>query len=139
MNRDKLETLKSKIDEIIQPNGYEIIEIEWVTAKDRFLKLYIDFADQPAKKEEIIKIEDCVSVNSSLEEQEFLESIKGSYQLEVCSPGLERPIRYLKDFDRWIGHSAKLQLKESQEQTRKIQGTIHQVEHNEQKLSLIHI
>ncbi len=134
MNREKLETLKRQIDELINPDGYELIELEWVSAKDRHLKLYIDFFDQPNKSQEVIKIDDCVLVNKTLEGQDFLEAIPGSYQLEVCSPGLERPIRYLKDFTRWVGHPTKIQLRESQNQKRKVEGVIIQVDHATQEV-----
>ena len=44
---------------------------------------------------------------------EFLDAedpIEGEYNLEVSSPGIDRPLTRLSDFARWAGHEAKLEL-----------------------------
>jgi hypothetical protein len=39
------------------------------------------------------------------------DPIQGSYTLEVSSPGIDRPLVRLEDFERWAGHLAKVELK----------------------------
>jgi ribosome maturation factor RimP len=39
------------------------------------------------------------------------DPIPGSYTLEVSSPGIDRPLVRLEDFERWAGHLAKVELK----------------------------
>ena len=44
---------------------------------------------------------------------EFLDAenpIEGDYELEVSSPGIDRPLTRLMDFSRWAGHEAKIEL-----------------------------
>ena len=44
---------------------------------------------------------------------DFLEAedpIEGDYELEVSSPGIDRPLTRLTDFARWAGHEAKIEL-----------------------------
>ena len=44
---------------------------------------------------------------------DFIEAedpIEGDYELEVSSPGIDRPLTRLMDFSRWAGHEAKIEL-----------------------------
>ena len=58
-------------------------------------------------------LDDCTEVSRTLSAQLDVEDpIPGNYDLEVSSPGLERPLRYLEDFVRFKGEIVKLRTQE---------------------------
>ena len=96
---------------LIAPLGYEVIYLEAQTHRQKVLRIYIDHLVPGAKKG--IGIEDCARVSRALDEPlELLPEVeavfKGSYELEVSSPGVDRPLRRLKDFERFSGQEARI-------------------------------
>ena len=58
-----------------------------------------------------MNVEDCAALSRAL--LDFIEKenpIEGEYELEVSSPGIDRPLTRPQDFSRWSGHEAKLEL-----------------------------
>jgi ribosome maturation factor RimP len=56
-------------------------------------------------------VEGCASLSHAL--LDFIETqdpIEGEYEIEVSSPGIDRPLTRLMDFARWAGHEAKIEL-----------------------------
>lgn len=90
---------------IIEENNFELVDVEYVReGGNYFLRVYID-------KEGGITIDDCEVVSRSLsellDEDDF---IPDAYILEVSSPGLGRPLKKEKDFDRNIGKEVEVKL-----------------------------
>ena len=90
---------------IIEENNFELVDVEYVReGGNYFLRVYID-------KEGGITIDDCEVVSRSLsdllDEDDF---IPDAYILEVSSPGLGRPLKKEKDFDRSIGKEVEVKL-----------------------------
>ena len=88
----KLTSLETKIKEVLEPVindlGFKVYDIIYEKeAQDYYLRVFID-------KDEVISSDDCALVSQTidpiLDEKDF---IKGSYLLEVSSPGLERRLR----------------------------------------------
>jgi ribosome maturation factor RimP len=56
-------------------------------------------------------IEDCETVSRALSPLlDVADPIEGSYRLEVSSPGIDRPLVRLSDFDRYAGHAAQVEM-----------------------------
>ena len=93
----KVETIcKEKICPIIEELGYEVIEVEYAKKVDGMnLSFYIDGPNG-------ILIEDCEKVHRAIEDilDEVNPTDDASYILNVCSPGINRPIKNQKDFER---------------------------------------
>jgi ribosome maturation factor RimP len=92
--------------------GYELVEVEFVLEHGRWiLRLFIDHAPASEKNEGApgITLEDCETVSSAvnplLDAADFIE---GSYYLEVSSPGIDRPVRRPRDFERFEGEPIRL-------------------------------
>ena len=88
---------------IVDSHSFEIVDVEYVKeGQDWYLRCYID-------KEGGININDCELVSRELEkvldEQDFL---KDAYILEVSSPGLTRPLKKERDFERNIGKPVEI-------------------------------
>ena len=103
----KREEYEKKTEEYILPIldefGFELYDIEYVKeGSTYYLRAYID-------KPGGITINDCVYVsrrmNEILDKEDY---IKEAYTFEVSSPGLDRPIKKDKDYDRNIGNQVEL-------------------------------
>ena len=97
---------KAKIEEIIagitgpiiEENGMELVDIEFVKeGQEWFLRIFID-------KETGITLDDCELISRSVEKiLDDQDPINQVYHLEVSSPGLERPLKKTRDFQRFQG------------------------------------
>ena len=90
---------------IVEAHGCSLWDVEYVReGSDYILRLYID-------KEGGVDISDCEAVSRAvdpiLDEQ---DRIPGSYQFEVCSAGLERPLKRPGDFIRFLGSPVTVKL-----------------------------
>jgi ribosome maturation factor RimP len=125
----------SKIEEIAerlaQPAGIEVVEVELKGGgKNQFLRVSID-------KPEGVTHTDCEAISHQLEE--ILDSedlIAAHYTLEVSSPGVERKLLKLKDFERFQGKKAKVVLREPIEKQKSLEGTLAGVEDGQIALQL---
>ena len=98
------------ISPMLLPLGYELVSVEVHTHGTRALRLFIDHA---GKSEQTIGIEDCVKVTREISEKldqiEIINSLfPNHYELEVSSPGLDRPLRRTKDFERFSGKKIRI-------------------------------
>ena len=116
-----------KIEEIaervVSPLGIEVVEIELKGGgKNQFLRVSID-------KPEGVTHQDCETVSRQLGEQlDADDLITAQYTLEVSSPGVERKLFKIKDFERFQGHKAKVVLREPLENVKTLEGKISGVE-----------
>jgi ribosome maturation factor RimP len=99
------EGLRALIEPTIVGLGYDLIGIDMRSASgDGFLRLYIDHPNG-------INLGDCESVSrhvgAVLDVEDYMS---GPYRLEVSSPGLDRPLFRLTDFERFVGKPAQVRL-----------------------------
>ena len=90
---------------IVESKGFELVDVEYVKeAGTWYLRGYID-------KPGGITVNDCEDVSRAfsdiLDEQDFIED---SYILEVSSPGLGRPLKKERDFERSLGEEVEIRL-----------------------------
>ena len=110
-----------KIEEIAgrvaEPLGIEVVEIELKGGgKNQFLRVSID-------KPEGVTHADCETVSRRLGEAlDADDLITAHYTLEVSSPGVERKLYKLKDFERFQGKKAKVVLREPIENVKTLEG-----------------
>ena len=117
MNEIK-KSLEETLREHIENNGYELIEIDQHSLRKgiKFV-LYIDHKNG-------IGLDDCVTVSkvSEMIIDEFIDP--ESYELEVSSPGLDRKLTKKEDFDRFIGKTIKIKLKEKLNDRKNFKGLL---------------
>lgn len=94
--------------------GYELVDLER-TARG-LLRVYIDKADG-------ISVEDCANVSNHLSRLFAVEGIDFE-RLEVSSPGLDRPLKSIEDFQRFVGRSAKVKLNATIDGRKRFEGVI---------------
>ena len=119
-----LQKMEAKLEPILDDLGYELVERELVGgAGSALLRLYIGHAGEPLDLP--ITIEDCEKVSRAVSPILDVEGwISGHYTLEVSSPGLDRPLRRLKDFERFKGNRISLKTKRPLEGRSHFVGTL---------------
>jgi len=117
MPRESAE-LRALLEPAVTALGFELVGVEFIRAKQAVLRVYID-------SEQGITVDDCKAVSHQVSGILDVEDpIRGQYTLEVSSPGLDRPLYQMKDFERFAGHEIAMQLTAAVNGRRKFQGTL---------------
>ncbi|WP_026958551.1 MULTISPECIES: ribosome maturation factor RimP [Aliagarivorans] len=120
-------SLEQRLTDMLRPaveaTGFELWGIEYVSAgKHSIVRVYIDH-------ENGITVDDCAEVSRQVSAVLDVEDpISTEYNLEVSSPGLERPLFTAEQFALCVGEVAFLQTRMAVENRRKWQGVIVAVE-----------
>ncbi len=115
----KNEQVSELLAPCVQALGYELVGVEFhPNSVNALVRVYIDKADG-------INLDDCMAVNEQVSGVLDVEDpIPNKYTLEVSSPGLDRPLFNLRDFQRFIGKPAKIRLSRPIERQRNFKGNI---------------
>ena len=106
--------------------GFELLGVELIkNGHISLLRVYID-------KFEGVNIDDCVLVSQQLTGLlDVKDPIKGQYNLEVSSPGIDRPLFTDEQLKKHIGHIVMIKLREKYRGKRKITGVLEAVDNLE--------
>lgn len=121
-----MSTLEQKLTEMItapvEALGFELVGIEFIRSRTSTLRIYID-------SEKGITVDDCADVSHQVSAVMDVEDpITVAYNLEVSSPGLDRPLFNAEHFTRYIGEDVSLVLRIAVQNRRKWQGMIKAVD-----------
>ena len=99
------EQVASFAQPIVEANGCSLWDVEYVReGSERFLRLYID-------KEGGVNIDDCEAIARAVDPiLDEKDPIPESYHFEVCSAGLERPLKRPGDFEKFMGSPILVKL-----------------------------
>ena len=113
------------LEPVVAGLGYELIEVEFSPASSRALvRLYIDRADGAP-----VALDDCERASQAVGKVlDTQDPIEREYQLEVSSPGFDRPLRTAAHFARFAGSEARIELAEPLEGRRRFRGRLGPVE-----------
>ena len=122
------ERIREVIEAPLENKGYDLVRVNVQGGKKRLVVgIDIDRLD-----EKNVTIDDCVEANrlisAILDVEDF---INGAYNLEVSSPGESRPLAKIRDFKRFCGQVAKMELVNPIEGIRKFTGKIVSVDEKE--------
>lgn len=97
------ETVESMAAPLADSMGLELVDVEFVKeANQHYLRVFID-------KPGGVTLDDCQAVSEKLDVLlDEKDPIPYSYMLEVSSPGIERPLKKLQDFERFRGHKVNV-------------------------------
>jgi ribosome maturation factor RimP len=98
--------------------GYELVDFERTAGG--VLRVFID-------KESGISVEDCASVSNHLTRVFAVENVDFD-RLEVSSPGLDRPLKDIQAFQRFVGRGAKVKLNAMVDARKRFEGVIESVD-----------
>ena len=119
-----------RLAEIVTPAieglGFELVRIRLMGGKTKTLQI---MADRP---EGGIVVDDCARISTAVSAVLDVEDpIEDAYNLEVSSPGIDRPLTRLKDFDLWEGFEARLETTELIDGRRRFKGLLRGTEGDE--------
>jgi ribosome maturation factor RimP len=117
--------IESKVEEIIASAlaamQYELVRVQ-LTPGGRYLTLQV-MAERTDRKP--MTVEDCVKISHAISPKlDEADPLAGRYTLEISSPGVERPLVQLKDFERFTGHVARIELEQPLSGQRRFMGSI---------------
>lgn len=104
---------------IVEDAGCELVDVEFVKEGENwFLRVYID-------KPGGVTLDDCEKVSRPLNEiLDEKDPISHSFYLEVSSPGVERPLKKPRDFEKAIGCTIEVRLFKAVENTKRFEGEL---------------
>ncbi|MFL2788920.1 MAG: ribosome maturation factor RimP [Paracoccaceae bacterium] len=119
--------IEKKISSIISPTietlGYELVRVRLVPGETSTLQIMAD------RRSGEIDVEDCSIISRDISVLLDVEDpINDAYILEVSSPGIDRPLTRLKDFNNWQGYEVKLETYELINGQRRFKGEIYNIE-----------
>ena len=121
--RKDLQDLWLLAEPYVRDAGFDLIEVQY-GREQRGLVLRL-FIDRPEGVSTGINVDDCERVSRDVSAAlDVADKISQAYQLEVSSPGLDRPLRREVDFARFVGESARIRLIDGVEGRRNFHGTL---------------
>jgi ribosome maturation factor RimP len=96
------------IEKTVNGVGYDLVDFE--RADRGLLRVYIDLLPEDVEAKGNITVEDCAKVSHQLSHVLTVEEVPYE-RLEISSPGLDRPLKKLGDFARFVGEKANVKLR----------------------------
>ncbi len=113
------------IDPVAEAAGYEVVRLR-LMGGERQRRLQV-MAERPADGD--MNVEDCARLSRAISEVlDAADPIAGEYVLEVSSPGVDRPLTRLKDFESYEGYEARIELDRLAEGRKRFRGKLAGVE-----------
>jgi len=120
----------ARLTEVIEPEaialGFELVRVKLSgTGDERTLQI---MAEDPTTGQ--LVVEQCMALSRRISEridaieEAGEELVSGAYNLEVSSPGIDRPLTRAKDFTMWAGHDVNVSLSEPVGDHRKLRGEL---------------
>ncbi|MGO2131583.1 MAG: ribosome maturation factor RimP [Halomonas sp.] len=118
--------LHALVEPVVDAMGFELWGVDYISqGKHSRLLIYID-------QESGVSVDDCADVSRQVSAVLDVEDpIAGEYRLEVSSPGMDRPLFTLDQFERYAGHVVSVKLRVAFDGRRKFQGLLAGVEADE--------
>ena len=115
--------ISKKIRTIIQPTieglGFEIVRIKFSEEGKPTLKIMVD------KNDNGVEIAECALVSTSVSAiLDVSDPIDQEYNLEISSPGINRPLTRRKDFDIWKGYNIKIKTAKEIDRRKNFKGML---------------
>ena len=119
----KLSVLQELIEPSVVALGYQLWGVEMISqGRHSMLRIYID-------AENGIGVEDCASVSRQVSGILDVEDpISGEYTLEVSSPGMDRPLFTLEQYQAFVGHVVQVKLRMPFDGRRRFKGVLKGIE-----------
>ncbi len=116
-------TPATHVSDLIEPTvealGFELVRVTFGGGRKPTLQV---MAERP---DGTMSVEDCAQLSREISVLLDVEDpISGEFLLEVSSPGIDRPLTRRKDFERWLGFEAKVELFDQVDGRRRFKGKL---------------
>ena len=114
------ERLRGLVEPVAGELGLDVVDLEWKRhGAGGLLRIFVD-------RRGGVSLGECEKLSRRLDPLLDAEDLlPGRYNLEVSSPGLDRPLRRAADFERAVGERVRLRLRPSEGRPRSLVGTLH--------------
>jgi len=124
---DQAQRIQAIIAPTVEDLGFEIVRVQVTGSKHPRLQIMAERADGTG-----IDVEDCAKISRGISAVLDVEDpISGAFTLEVSSPGIDRPLTRLKDFETWAGFGAKVELQIGIDGRKRYSGLLMGLDENE--------
>ena len=121
---DKDEEIQRLIAPTVTGLGYELVRVRISGSHASTLQIMAERNDRRP-----MRVEDCVALSREISAVlDAVDPIAGEYELEVSSPGIDRPQMKRGDYERFVSHEARLEVDPPLEGRKRFHGTIAAVE-----------
>ena len=115
--------LEARIAHIVEPIaadlGYELVRVKISGLNGMTVQI---MAERP---DGTMAVEDCETLSRNISPVlDVADPISREYNLEVSSPGIDRPLTRAKDFDTWSGHEAKVEMEQAVNGRKRFRGIL---------------
>lgn len=119
------------VDPVIADLGFRLVRVRIMGREDQTVQIMAERADGT------ISIDDCEAISRQLSPLlDAADVMPRAYNLEISSPGIDRPLVRPSDFEDWAGHQAKIELNELLDGRRRFSGTLEGFEDGEVRLEV---
>ena len=116
---------------VIEDLGFELVRVRLMGGKYHTLQIMVD------RPEGGIEVEDCATVSTAVSATLDVEDpLSDTYTLEVSSPGIDRPLTRLKDFEMFEGYEARIETNDLIDGRKRFKGVLAGVEGSEVLINL---
>ena len=114
-------------EEALAPIGLRLVRVKIMAGTGKGAAQIVQImAERPDGS---MSVEDCEEASKAISPALDVEDpVPGLYNLEVSSPGIDRPLVRPSDFERWAGHEAKIELRNPLEGRKRFRGIIRGLE-----------
>ena len=116
---------------VIEGMGFEVVRIRLMGGMAKTLQIMVERPDGGIEVDECALISTAISAVLDVE-----DPLEDAYALEVSSPGIDRPLTRLKDFETWEGYEARLETTEMIDGRRRFKGVLAGIEGDEVLINL---
>jgi ribosome maturation factor RimP len=111
---EAVERIREAANRVVESHGLEVFDVQLRRESTGWIvRVFIDRPGPSGTPEDSVGVEDCAAVSRELSTiLDVEEPLDRAYTLEVSSPGLDRPLRGARDFERFTGRAAKIVLDE---------------------------
>jgi ribosome maturation factor RimP len=114
------------VEPVLEHLGFRLVRVRVAGRDGQTVQIMVD---RPAG---IVSVDDCEAISRELSPLlDAHDPMPGSYRLEISSPGIDRPLVRPSDFATWVGHEAKIELKEPVNARKRYRGVVEGFENNE--------
>ena len=124
-----------RVEELIAPSlealGFELVRVRFGGPGRPTLQIMIERQDREA-----LTVDDCASASKAISALLDVEDpIGGAYNLEISSPGLDRPLTRIGDFERFAGFEAKIEVTVPVDGRKRLRGQVLGVENGNVRIA----
>jgi len=119
MKTKSIEELKQLLVSIAEPMNIEVVDVEFKMSKNPSLTVFIDTEDG-------VDLDTCEKYHNAIDGplDEFDFTLGASYTLNVSSPGLDRPLKTARDFEKHLGEDVEIRFYAPEKGKKYFEGTL---------------